>query len=120
MTVRSLSGSFFQKFFDEFSVVRISFHFALFRYIMRMRRLLYFFHRRVLQRLHRRFSLSEPTDTKPIRNDIQPPDKLIRILECREFSVYLEEGVLRNFFSMMEISNLPPCKRVNALLIFFN
>ena len=70
--------------------------------------------------MHCRFFLAHPIQAKPIRNNIEPTGKLVGVLECWEFFVDLEEGVLRNFFGVVKITYLPPCKRVHALFVFMD
>ena len=85
---------------------------------MNIRRFFYLFHRCVLQRLHRRFAPFDPIKAKPIGNYVQPSRKLIGVLQCHEFFVDLEESVLRNFFSNVEITDLSPRECVNTFLVF--
>ena len=73
-----------------------------------------------LQRLHRWFFLPHPINTKPICDDIEPPGKLVVILERREFLICLEKGVLRNFFGVVKIANLPPHQSMDVFLVFLN
>lgn len=71
-----------EKFFDDFTAAFRGFRLAMLRYITDIGEFLYFFCRCPIQRLHRGFLLPDPIQAKSICNDIEPPPKLVGILEC--------------------------------------